>query len=503
MASMATLTSTFSHLMYRYGSATGHKLVGVLYGYSGYLGGLLGFFYSMWIRSEVSFSGLPILRKMKSASLYNHWITVHGLLMLFFFVMPLAIGFYGNYLLPLLIGASELSMPRMNGVSYWFLFMGTLLFATSALVIDKPVASGWTLYPPLSTRDAENGSVSSDMALFTVHLLGFSSGLGAFNYLSTARNMRHSGLSLLSLPMYVWAIMVTSLLLVGALPVLGVAVTGLLLDRNVCTSIYDGPLGGDPVLYQHLFWYFGHPEVYVIILPVFGLVSTILPSLAHKELFGREGMIYCLSAIGVVGFFVWAHHMLTTGLDVDSRAYFSAATAVISVPTAVKVFSYMATFYSGRAHRGSSVTWCFWAFLIMFTVGGFSGLVLSSASFDTIVHDTYFVVAHFHTVLSLGAVFGLLTAHNYYQGLLLGISVIEGQAMYVLSTLLIGATLVFYPMHASGLSGMARRVPEFNDIFTTSSWVGASGSLLLLTSVVMLLRSMYATWSSVATGAIR
>jgi len=497
---MLFYVNLLQYLLYRYVTTTGHKLIGVLYGYSGYIGGLLGFFFSMWIRIELSFPGLPIVRKMKDVSLYNHWISVHGIIMLFLFVMPVAIGFYGNYLMPLLLGASELSMPRMNGVSYWFLFVGGIMFLMAGLLVDKPLASGWTMYPPLSTRDPGSSSISTDMAIFTMHILGFSSGLGSFNYLATAKNMRHKGLSMLGAPMFVWAIIVTSVLLVGALPVLGVSVTGLLLDRNMCTCIYDGILGGDPVLYQHLFWYFGHPEVYVIILPIFGLISTIVSTLAHKDLFGREGMIYCLSAIGVVGFFVWAHHMLTVGLDVDSRAYFSAATAVISIPTAVKVFSYTATWCSGRAPRGSSASWSFWCFLSMFTIGGFSGLVLSSASLDLILHDTYFVVAHFHTVLSLGAVFGLMTAHYFYQQLLLGVSVFESLGLYQVSLTLIGAILVFYPMHWSGLAGMSRRVPEYSDYFMSSTWMGTSGTLLLLTAVVILLRAMCLSWSSLSYG---
>merc|ERR1712195_401715 len=334
-----------------------------------------------------------------------------------------------------------------------------------------------------STRDAENSGVSTDLGILTVHLLGASSGLGSLNYLSTSKHQRHLGLSLLSMSLFVWAIVITSILLVGALPILGVAVTGLLLDRNIATSIYDGISSGDPVLYQHIFWFFGHPEVYVIILPVFGLISLILSSITHKEVFGREGMIYCMSAIGVVGYFVWSHHMSTVGLDVDSRAYFSAATAVISIPTAVKVFSYLAT-------------WSFWAFLICFTTGGFSGLILSSASLDLILHDTYFVVAHFHTVLSLGAVFGLLVGHYYFQSVFLAISVMESWALYQVANLLTGAILVFFPMHLAGLAGMARRVPEYADFFMPCITVGTTGSFLLVFSVVILIRSMFMTWSN-------
>jgi len=491
------MSKTIINFSIRYLTTTGHKLIGVLYGYSGYIGGLLGFFFSMWIRAELALPGLPVVRKVKEVSVYNHWITVHGLIMLFLFVMPIAIGFYGNFLLPLLIGASELSMPRINGVSYWMLFAAGCLFLMADLLMDKPIASGWTLYPPLSTRDAENSGVSTDLGILTIHLLGFSSGLGSLNYLSTSKHQRHLGLSLLSMSLFVWSIIVTSVLLVGALPILGVAVTGLLLDRNIATSIYDGITSGDPVLYQHIFWFFGHPEVYVIILPIFGLVSLVLSSITHKEIFGKQGMVYCMSAIGIVGYFVWSHHMFTVGLDVDSRAYFSAATAVISIPTAVKVFSYLATWTSGRGPRGSSITYAFWSFLICFTAGGFTGLILSSASLDLILHDTYFVVAHFHTVLSLGAVFGLLVGHYYFQSIFLGVSVMESWGLYQVFNLLLGAILVFFPMHIAGLAGMARRIPEYSDIFIPSVTVGTTGSFLLIFSVLILLRSMLMTWTNV------
>lgn len=500
---LLTSFSVLERFLVKYLTTTGHKNIGILYGFSGYVGGLLGFYFSIWIRAELAFPGLAIVRKVKEISIYNHWITVHGLIMLFLFVMPIGIGFYGNFLLPLLIGSSEMSMPRMNGVSYWFLFFAGCLFLMADLLMDKPIASGWTLYPPLSTRDTENNTVSTDLGILTVHLLGLSSGLGSLNYLATTKHQRHVGLKLIRLSLFVWAIVITSILLVGALPILGVAVTGLLLDRNVSSCIYDGLAGGDPVLYQHIFWFFGHPEVYIIILPIFGLVSLILASITHKEVFGREGMIYCMGAIGIVGYFVWSHHMFTVGLDVDSRAYFSAATAVISIPTAVKVFSYMATWAAGRAPKGAAVTWSFWAFLICFTSGGFSGLLLSSASLDLIMHDTYFVVAHFHTVLSLGAVFGLLVGHYYFHGLMLGVSIFESYALFQVAELLIGAIFVFFPMHLAGLSGMARRVPEFADFFIPFVTCGTTGTILLILSVITLLRSTFLTWSNPVYGSYR
>lgn len=483
--------SSFIKFTAKYMTTTSHKGIGILYLYSGWLGGFFGFFLSIWIRLEMNFQGLAIVRKVKELNFYNHVISVHGLVMLFAFIMPVAIGGYGNLLLPVMIGSAELTMPRLNGVSYWLYFMGAVTLVIAGFFFEKPLCAGWTLYPPLSTRDSESSSVSTDFGIFTLHLLGLSSGLGSFNFLSTAKHQRHVGLTLIGVNIYVWAIIITSLLLVGALPILGVGLTGLLLDRNFATSIYDGVLGGDPVLYQHLFWFFGHPEVYVIIIPIFGLVSNILTGICHKELFGREGMIYCIGAIGIVGFFVWAHHMMTVGLDIDSRAYFSAATAIISIPTAVKIFSYASTWTGSRAPRASSISWSFWSFLICFTLGGFSGLVLSSAVLDQIFHDTLFVVAHFHTVLSLGAVFGLLTSQYYFFSIYFGISNLEGNQIYQVALTLLGACLVFFPMHWLGLAGMSRRVPEFIDMYQPSYTIGFTGTILLIWAVIIIVRNLY------------
>ena len=456
-----------------------------------------GFWLSVLIRLELGSHGLGIVRSVKECWVYNGWISVHGIAMLFLFVMPMAIGGYGNYLLPMLIGSSEFVMPRLNGVSFWFLIVAVVVALGGQICFVRPLCSGWTLYPPLVTRDSDAGSVGTDVSLVTVHVLGLSSGLGAINFLATFRVGRHAGLSQIGSGLFVWSIVVTALLLVGALPVLGVAITGVLLDRNVGTCMYDGVLGGDPVLYQHLFWFFGHPEVYIVILPIFGIVSMVVGSVCHREVFGKEGMVYCMSAIGIVGFCVWAHHMVIVGLDVDSRAYFSGATAVVSIPTSVKVFSYLSSLVGTRTARGNSAVWSIWAFLVCFTVGGFTGLMLSSASLDVILHDTYFVVAHFHTVLSLGAVFGLMVAWYATTAVVNGASSNEGMSMYQVLWLLLGAICVFGPMHQVGIGGMSRRVPEFSDVYYPYMNIGSIGLLYLLGSVLVLLRVWAATLASV------
>jgi cytochrome c oxidase subunit 1 len=464
-------------------------MIGILYGYMGYIAGILGYIISMFIRMELNTQGLSIVRKVKEVTIYNNWITIHGLIMLFVFIMPVGIGFYGNYLIPLLIGTSELSMPRMNGISFWMLIVGVVIFVISNVLMSKPISSGWTLYPPLSTRDADNIGVNIDLSLLVVHVLGLSSTIGSVNYVTTNKYNRHVGLVLMNINIYNFAIIITSLLLIGALPILGVAITGLLLDRNINSTIYD--VIGDPVLYQHIFWFFGHPEVYVIILPIFGLVSLILTSIIHKDIFGREGMIYCIISIGVVGYFVWAHHMFTVGMDIDSRSYFSIATSIISIPTSVKIFSYINTWSSGKGYKGSNSSWSFFSFIICFTFGGFTGLLLSSANLDIILHDTYFVVGHFHTVLSLASVFGLIVAHYYFLPLLFSYSIFESFSFYHTFLLLIGAMMIFYPMHLAGLSGMARRIPEYADYFIPFMTVGFHGTIMLMYSTIVFIRSYY------------
>ena len=477
-----------------YTLTTSHKMIGILYFYIGYISGFLGYIISMFIRLEISTSGLCILRKVKEVTLYNNWITIHGLIMLFVFIMPVGIAYYGNYIIPLLIACSELSMPRMNGIGYFFLMIGVFMFVVSNILISKGISSGWTMYPPLSISDSCNLGFNIDLTLLVIHVLGISSSIGSVNYITTNSYNRHNFLGLFDVNIYSFSIVVTSVLLIGALPILGVSITGLLLDRNVNTSIYL--LVGDPVLYEHLFWFFGHPEVYVIILPIFGLCSLILTGINHKDIFGREGMVYCLISIGLIGYLVWAHHMFTVGLDIDTRSYFSIATSIISIPTSVKIFSYLSTWASGRGLKGSNSSWCFISFIICFSFGGFTGLILSSASLDILFHDTYFVVGHFHTVLSLAATFGLLIGHNYYNSILYSICIFESLTFYHSIFLFIGGLKVFYPMHLAGMYGMARRIPEYADNLIPFTIVGFHGTLILICSSLLFIRGMH-MWSSV------
>lgn len=471
-------------------TVTGHKLVGLGYWYVGYVGGLIGFTLSVLIRTTLASNGLGIQRGVSACDTYNSWITSHGLVMLFVFVMPQAIGGLGNYLLPLLLGSSELVLPRLNGLSLYLLVLGVVVYVYGQVgVLGSSTAAGWTLYPPLSTRDAGNLGVATDLLVFSVHLLGLSSTFGAINMLVTFVVTRTGADSLSNSNLFGWSIAITSLLLIGALPVLAVSVTGLLLDRQWCTGLFDGSVDGDPLLFQHLFWFFGHPEVYVIILPVFGLISMVLGAISHTEVYGRLGMVHCMGAIGFVGYVVWAHHMFATGLDVDTRAYFSAATALVGVPTSVKVFSWLATLMGSSTNRGSATTVGVYSFIVCFTFGGYTGLVLSSASMDVILHDTYFVVGHFHTVLSLGAVFGLHVAvyHVLTQS---GWVTSDGVGITQLLYLLMGTLIVFGPMHTAGVASASRRVPECVDVWTVSWYTGTCGLVSVLASVLVLTRTL-------------
>jgi heme/copper-type cytochrome/quinol oxidase subunit 1 len=474
-------------------TTTSHKLIGLYYGYTGYIAGFIGYSISMLIRMELNLQGLSCLRKMKEVTIYNNWITIHGLIMLFFFIMPIAIGYYGNYLLPISLGTCEFSLPRINGLSYWFLWLGGFMFMISNL-LSLPISSGWTIYPPLSILDSDNLGVNIDFSLLVIHFLGISSTLGSMNSLTTNQYFKHMGLINFNLSIYNISLIITSILLLGALPLLGIAITGLLLDRNLHSNLYI--LFGDPVLYQHIFWFFGHPEVYVIILPIFGLASLLLTSLLHKDLFGREGMIYCLLAIGIIGFLVWAHHMFTVGLDLDSRSYFSMATSIISIPTSVKIFSYLSTWSSCKGLLGSHSTWSFFSFLLCFTLGGFTGLLLSSSALDLLLHDTYFVVGHFHTVLSLAATFGLLIAHSFFLPIFFSSSIFESLGFFHTSLLFFGAFMIFYPMHLAGLAGMARRIPEYADSLMPFVVIGFHGTLLVICSTLIFLRSSSFSFSS-------